>query len=60
MFLFIALLVLLRPELFNSALLLLPLLTTNSFAFTDCPLFWDFFFLFHSRNVSIFWRGRHE
>lgn len=46
MFLFIALLVLLRPELFNSALLLLPLLTTNSFAFTDCPLFWVFFFPF--------------
>lgn len=43
MFLFIALLVLLRPELFDLPLLLLPLLTINSFAFTDCPLFWDFF-----------------
>lgn len=43
MFLFIALLVLLRPELFNSALLLLLLLPVNSFAFTDCPLCWDFF-----------------
>lgn len=44
MFLFIALLVLLRPELFNSPLLLLPLVTINSFAFTYCSLFWDFFF----------------
>lgn len=35
-----------RPKLFNSALLLLPLLTINSFAFTDCSFIWDFFPLF--------------